>query len=136
MRIFEGGELEEGAFCAWLDADAHECDGDGGGGEADKSKGAGRPGKTGGLLEFVEDNGVDDTADAGSRGGDAVCEGAFLAEILGEEGDGGDEEAAGADADAEALGEHDLVVFCGEGGHHVAEDDHEAAEGDEEWEVA
>lgn len=55
---------------------------------------------------------------------------------MGEEGDGGDEEAAGADADAEALGEHDLVVVGGEGGHHVAEDDHEGAEGEEDGEVA
>lgn len=88
------------------------------------------------MLELVEDDGVYDAADAGAGGGDSICQGSFLLEVLGHEGDGRDEEAACADADAKALGEHDLVVFRGEAGHHVAEDDHEAAKGDEGVEVA
>lgn len=84
----------------------------------------------------MEDDRVDDASDAGPRSGNASCEGLLGAEIGGDNGDGGDEEAAGAKANAEALREDDLPVGGAEGGHHHAEDDEEGAGEDEGAEVA
>lgn len=84
----------------------------------------------------MEDDGVDDAAEGRPGGRDADGHADARAEVGAEDGDGGDEEGAGADADAERLRKEDLPVGSAQGEHHLPEDEHEGAEEEEFAEVA
>lgn len=132
----EGGEIEERAGFRGQDADAHDEVGDEHGGEDDETEDARCPCEAEPREEFVEHDGVNDAAKGGARCGDANGHADACGEVGGEDGDAGDEQRAGSDADAEGLGEEDLPVRMGEGEHHLAEDEHEAAKEEEGAEVA
>lgn len=84
----------------------------------------------------MEDDGIEDAAEATAAGGEAVGEGFLCGEVLGEDGDRGDEETAVAESDADALGEDELPVLGADAGHEEAEGDEERAGADEEAKVA
>lgn len=84
----------------------------------------------------MEDDGVDDAAEGAACGGDADGHADARAEVGAEDGDGGDEQRARADADAEGLREEDLPVRGTQREHHLPEDEHEGAEQQEFAEVA
>lgn len=84
----------------------------------------------------MEDDGVDHAAQTAAGGGDADGEGAFGAEVGRDDCDAGDEEAAGAYAHAEALGEHKLPVSGAEARHHEPEYYHGTTAPDEGKRVA
>lgn len=82
-------------------------------------------------LQAVKDNGVDNTAETAPRRRDAERERALGSEVLRHDGYADDEQRAGADAHAEALGEHELPVGFAERDHHQPEDDQEGTHTDE-----
>lgn len=133
---FEGLEVEKGAGLAGEDAHAHYRARDDHGGEDDEAQHAGGPCEADLRQQLVEDDGVDDAAEGGAGGRDADGHADARAEVRAQNGDGGDEQRARADADAERLREEDLPVRRAQGEHHLPEHEHEGAEQQELAEVA
>lgn len=126
--VFEGGDLDEGAPLLGLEPHAHERHGDHDqrqGYEPEHPRG---PGESDLQLQLAEHDGVNDAADAAPRGSDSVGKGPFPFEVLGQDRDGGDKDAAAAQADAEALRQQEMPELGGYAGHHQAERDHQPAE--------
>lgn len=124
-RLLEGGQVEHLAPRWRQHAHAHTQVRDEQRGEGDEADDAGGPGEADGADQAVQHDGVDDAADAAAGGGDAGGGGQACGEVGAEDGNAGNEEAAGADADAEGLGQEDLPVLSAETEHHLAEDDEE-----------
>lgn len=79
------------------------------------------------VEESSEHDGEDDAAETGAGGGDAQGKGAATAEPGADGVDAGVEERAGTNGAADALGQEELVVFGGDGGHHYAKDVEDSA---------
>lgn len=133
---FEGLEIEQGAGLGREDAHAHYRARDDHRGEDDEAQHARRPREANLRQQLVEDDGVDDAAEGAAGGRDADGHADARAEVRAQDGDGGDEQRARADADAERLREKDLPVRRAQGEHHLPEDEHEGAEQQELAEVA
>jgi hypothetical protein len=82
-------------------------------------------------LQLVENNGVDYAAETATGSSDADGEGSLGAEVLWNDGNADDENAASAYTDAEALCKEKLVVGTAQRGHHQAEDHHEGTKEDD-----
>jgi hypothetical protein len=82
-------------------------------------------------LQLVENDRVYYTAETATRSSDADGESSLGAEVLWDDGNADDENAASAYADAEALCKEELVIRAAQRGHHQAEDHHEGAKEDD-----
>ena len=120
MGFFEGGEFDDGADLTGRYAGAGQGEGDELEGEHYEADYADGPAETNAGEGGFNDAGEEHAARRGTGGGDANGDGAILCEVGGDEGEGGAEEETGADAGAHALGEEQLPVFGGQGGHEDA----------------
>lgn len=127
--LAERGPFDQGAGFAGREPRFHEDEGQGLQGEHDEAEDADGPGEADLGEELPDDDGVDDAAGGGAAGCDADCEGALGGEVGGEDGEGRAEGEAVAEPGAEALGEEELPVARGEGGHEDAEDLEDGAQG-------
>ena len=73
----------------------------------------------------MEDDRVDDAAEGGARGREPDRERQVRAEVGGQNGDAGDKQAAGADADAQRLREDRRPQRVAQREHHLTEHDEE-----------
>ena len=117
MGFFEGGEFDDRAYFTGRYAGAGQGEGDELEGEHYETDYADGPAETNTGEGGLNDAGKKHAACRGSGGGDTNGDSAVPGEVGGDEGEGGAEEETGADAGADALGEEQLPVFCGQGGH-------------------
>lgn len=106
------------------------------GGQDDEAEHARRPCEADFRQQIMKDNRIDHASKTapGSRDADRHTDPG--AKVRAQDRHAGHEQCTGADADAECLREQDLPVRCAQREHHLAEDEHEAAEEQEFAEVA
>ena len=85
---------------------------------------------------LLGDGGVDEASRGGSRRGDGESKTTLFGEVGGQKGNGGTEDEAIANTDADPLGKEKVPVFGGEGGHEHAEELEDGANGIREFEEA
>lgn len=132
----EGGQVDQVTFLLGHHSRPHDQDREPDGHKRDEPQDARGPAEPNLLFQPAKHDGVDDTAEARTRRGQAVGQGFLGRKVLRQNGDRGDEEAAVADADAKGLGEHGLPVLLTQGGHHKAKRDEDRTRGDEGAKVA
>lgn len=135
-RISKGRPVDQAAFLPRQDAGLHQRDGHGERREHHEAEHSRGPREADAPQQLVEDDGVDDAAQRTAARGDADGGGQLGGEIRAQNRDGGDEEAARADADAEGLGEQSLPEGVAQREHHLSENDEEGAADQEAAHVA
>ncbi|TPX17931.1 uncharacterized protein E0L32_011994 [Thyridium curvatum] len=129
--LAEGRGVDEGAHAPRGEARAHDEHAEAAGRQRQEAQHAQRPAEADAPQQVLEDERVDDPAQAAAADGDARDEGAPAQEPLRQDGEPGHDDAAGAEADAEPLRQQDVPVLRADARHHGAEGDAEGAHGQE-----